>query len=289
MTKATGALTFLEWCAKNSNSLWRKNPNGVAVALSDVSLPVFKEITRMMDVCHSNDHSCGEVVKEVLISKNSVHLRSGPTKLASYLDPKARVGDDLRGFASAVKKAVTTTLLPEFQPPAATVFASQLDLLKSFSQSAASLRNYAFLLRNSPLLLDSTGKMLFFRKVLSLSEFDPFQFFKDVSHFNRIGDDWRKEVSYPELIAIRDFDPRLYKNAQGTVKFYRNCLGHIRDNERFQAIWSDERILLALEDDLPRVMPHWYFALMQLKPKKCIYHCSYSFVSFLREHPSIFT
>lgn len=48
-------------------------------------------------------------------------------------------------------------------------------------------RNYEFLLRNSPLLLSPTGKLLMFRKVLSMSEYKPSRFFNDVGCFQSTG------------------------------------------------------------------------------------------------------
>lgn len=134
-------------------------------------------------------------------------------------------------------------------------------------------RNYEFLLRNSPLLLSPTGKLLMFRKVLSMSEYKPSRFFNDVGYFQSIGSDWMNDLSYPELIAVRNFNQYLYQYTDGTVKFYRNCLGHIREHEVGRAIWSDGRILQALEDDVPRAMPEWYHSLMGLKPHQCISHC----------------
>lgn len=137
MTKAS---TFTEWCLKTSNVFWRKNPKGVAVALSDVSLPVFNEMAKLMDLCHWRDKSCGSLVDQVLISENSVWLKSHPTELSAYPHPDAQVVEDLKGFNDAVQQAVTMTLPKSPVPPPAECFKKHFDLLKSFDQNSATLK-----------------------------------------------------------------------------------------------------------------------------------------------------
>ncbi|KAH7842729.1 hypothetical protein Vadar_008498 [Vaccinium darrowii] len=138
---ANGASTFTDWCLKNSNVFWRKNRKGVVVALSDVSLPVFREIAKLMDFYHSKDKSCGDLVHQLLISKNSVRLKSRPTELSSYPHPNAQVVKDLMGFGDAVQHAVTTTLSFQSQvPPPADCFVKHFNLLKNFDQNAATLK-----------------------------------------------------------------------------------------------------------------------------------------------------
>lgn len=145
MAKAEESLTFTVWCLKNFNGFWRTNSKGVAVALNDVSLPIFRSIANVMKVCHSKNRSWGALVEDLIISNNSVTLKSLPTKLSSYHDRNAQIVRDLEIFHDVVSCALQTTFsVSPFQtqdpPKPVERFFKQFQLLKYFASNSAKLK-----------------------------------------------------------------------------------------------------------------------------------------------------
>lgn len=100
---------------------------------------------------------------------------------------------------------------------------------------------------------------------------------------------WAAKVRHPDLIAVRDFkrDPNdsvpvnyyVYQTNVGSIMFFRNSTGHIRDNKALTGVWVDDAdIIFLLEKDLPFVIPVWYHSLftrLDLNPRLCRSLCGY--------------
>ncbi|KAH7840319.1 hypothetical protein Vadar_015529 [Vaccinium darrowii] len=186
------------------------------------------------------------------------HTESSCNQVGSGAEPFASIKNDFLDFEELVTRVERLIYEVRGVKPAysSTKFHQLCRLLDEdyYYRTVGALRRFGFYMRNNPLFWDEAAKYLFFKKVLTIREFGVRAFWTNV----KLGDiqGWAGDVQKPHLVDVRDFDQNrnhpTYRHPDGSIVFYRNCLGHIRE-QKVADRYHDAKILLALEDDLPKV------------------------------------
>lgn len=148
-------------------------------------------------------------------------------------------------------------------------------------------RSFSFWVRNNPYFLNDTGRFLLVRKVVTLYENDKSLFASTVVLSELQG--WVNFVTNPALLAVKEFrrhpsDPHplnhlIYQKTNGSIVFFRNAAGHIRENNSTGGVYlGDGAVLRMLEFDLPSMLPTWYYSVIEnfdLHPAPCRKICGY--------------
>jgi len=295
-------VTFDDWWLRpeNQQDFWRISERGVAVSLGETPRYIFRQILQHLKGYHDQNVGYGNLLEGVRIDENNQVVLEVPNPDIPLAEPFAAIKKDFLDFdelvnwvevliyqVSFVERAYSSTKFHEL--------CRLLDIDNHYT-TVDGLRRFGFYMRNNPLFWDEAAKFLFFRKVLTIKEFDDVGFRTNVWLSDIQG--WSRDVRNAHLRAMRDHDQNrnqnIYARPEGSIVFYRNCLGEMRvqilQNFRNQR-YDDAQILRALEDDLPKVIPVWFNALvyLDLDHVTCIRMCGSGWMEFLSKQPSVFT
>jgi len=297
-------VTFRDWWLMNDHlkDFWIVSPRGVAVSLGPLPLYIFQQILQHMKWYHDKFVPYGNLVNGVTIQGNQVNLSKEksdlPDSLEELLDLLEKDLVDFKNmFEWAENQAMRLNVVQ--QAPASRKFHELYAMLPRFRAFGVDgLSRFAFFLRNNPLLMSASEKHIFSRQVLTIYEFNETRFAANINLGELQG--WSLKLTDPLLTSVRDYKRRKdpypinyldYQTPAGSIKFLRNCEGHIRDGVKGH-FYNDVEIMTIFENDLPDVIPTWFNSLvwnLELDSGKSSVICGKSWMEFLKGGATIFT